>query len=121
MLKETKLLLYQKIVISLSIVLSQEEAIKEVFNALNYYIELMRSLNKLSNANIVDMKSLGFEGLIAKLEKCVQQRPALLDENHQCKIFEILFNFGKVERMQIKEVLGIDNDTCERIQICSNR
>lgn len=48
------------------IFLSQEEAAQEVFKALNHYIELKRSLEKLSNANVVDLKVLGFKGRYSK-------------------------------------------------------
>lgn len=36
------------------IILSREEAASEVFNALNHYIGLARSLNKLSNARFLN-------------------------------------------------------------------
>lgn len=35
------------------IILSREEAASEVFNVLNHYIGLTRSINKLSNANVI--------------------------------------------------------------------
>lgn len=92
------------------IILSREEAVSEVFNALNHYIGLTRSLNKLSNANVIDMKALGFEGVIVKLEDCMQQYPALMDKGNQCKILEILgSDFDEIEKKRVKEVLGIDS------------
>lgn len=92
------------------ITLSREEAMSEVFNALNHYIGFKRSLDKLSNANVIDMKELGFEGVIVKLEKCMQEYPALMDKGNQCKILEILrSDFNEIERKRVKEVLGIDS------------
>lgn len=92
------------------IILSREEAVSEIFNALNHYIGLTRSLNKLSNANVIDMKALGFEGVIVKLEDCMQQYPALMDKGNQCKILEILgSDFDEIETKRIKEVLRIDS------------
>ncbi len=92
------------------IILSREEAVSEVFNALNHYIGLTRSLNKLSNANVIDMKALGFEGVIVKLEDCMQQYPALMDKGNQRKILEILgADFDEIEKKRVKEVLGIDS------------
>lgn len=91
------------------IILSREEAVREVFNALNHYIGLTRSLNKLSNANVINMKALGFEGVIVKLEDCMQQYPALMDKGNQRKILEILgADFDEIEKKRVKEVLGID-------------
>lgn len=91
------------------IILSKEEAVSEVFNALNHYIGLTRSLNKLSNANVIDMKALGFEGVIVKLEDCMQQYPALMDKGNQRKILEILgADFDEIEKKRVKEVLEID-------------
>lgn len=36
------------------------------------------------------MKALGFEGVIVKLEDCMQQYPALVDKANLHKILEIL-------------------------------
>lgn len=91
------------------IILSREEAVREVFNALNHYIGLTRSLNKLSNSNVIDMRALGFEGVIVKLGDCMQQYPALMDKDNQRKILEILgSDFDEIEKKRVKEVLGID-------------
>lgn len=92
------------------IILSQEEAVREVFNALNHYIGLTRSLDKLSNSNVINMKALGFEGVIVKLEDCMKQYPALMDKGNQRKILEILgSDFDEIEKKRVKEVLGIDS------------
>lgn len=83
---------------------------REVFNALNHYIGLTRSLDKLSNSNVINMKALGFEGVIVKLEDCMKQYPALMDKGNQRKILEILgSDFDEIEKKRVKEVLGIDS------------
>lgn len=90
--------------------LSREEALREIFNALNHYIGLKRSLDKLSNANVIDMKALGFEGVIVKLEDCMQQYSALMDKSNQRKILEILGpDFDEIEKKRVKEILKIDS------------
>lgn len=80
------------------------------------------SLNKLSNANVIAMKALGFEGVIVKLEDCIQQYPALVDKANQHKSLEILgSDFDEIEKKQVKEVLGIDftDDGCSDQALCN--
>ncbi len=59
-------------------------------------------IEKLSNANVVDLKALGFKGAIASLEGCIQQYPALLNAGTQQTILEMLrIDFDEPERIRV--------------------
>ena len=54
------------------------------------------------------MKSMGFDGIIAKLEDFIQQHSVLLDENNQRKILEFFgSDFNEIKKLRFKEVLGV--------------
>ncbi len=88
-----------------------EQVQAEVLNALVHYIELKKSLQRLSNTNCIELQKLGFDGLIAQLESVVQEYPALMDESIETQILRL--NFDELERKRIKEILRILPSTQE--------
>lgn len=83
-----------------------EQARAEVLKVLAHWIEIKRSLLRLSDCDYIELQKLGFEGVIARLEGIVQQYPALMDENTETSILQ--FSFNDLEHKRIKGALMID-------------
>lgn len=81
--------------------MSIEEARLEVLNVLTHYVEMKKGLQRLSNANVIEMQKLGFEGAIAQLENIVKQYPALMDERTETSILAFALDAGERERVKI--------------------
>lgn len=87
-----------------AVTMSIEEARLEVLNVLTHYVEMKKGLQRLSNANVVEMQKLGFEGAIAQLENIVKQYPALMDERTEASILG--FALDARERKRVKMTLS---------------
>lgn len=90
-----------------NITMSIEDAQLEVINLLTHYIEMKRSLQRLSQANAIEIQKLGFAGVIARLEGIIQQQPSLMDKRTEAKIMK--FSLDDYERTRIKEILLLDS------------
>lgn len=90
-----------------NVTMSIEDAQLEVINLLTHYIEMKRSLQRLSKANAIEMQKLGFAGVIARLEGIIQQQPSLMDKRTEASIMK--FSLDDYERTRIKEILLLDS------------
>lgn len=91
--------------------ISVEEARELILGILMDYISLKKKLNRLSNANIDNIKrqELDVSDVIAQLDSLIKQYPALMDDNTTENIMALLrMNSDKQENEVIKEVLKID-------------
>lgn len=91
--------------------ISVEEARELILGILMDYISLKKKLNRLSNANIDNIKrqELDVSNVIAQLDSLIKQYPALMDDNTTENIMALLrMNSNKQENEVIKEVLKID-------------
>ena len=92
--------------------ISVEEARELILGILMDYISMKKKLNRLSNANIDNIKSrqeLDMSDVIAKLDSLTKEYPALMDDSTTENIMALLrINSDKQENEIIKEVLKID-------------
>lgn len=87
------------------VTMSIEEARLEVLNVLTHYVEMKKGLQRLSNANVIEIQKLGFEGAIAQLENIVKQYPALMDERTETSLHILAFALDAGERERVKITL----------------
>ena len=85
-----------------------EQARNEVLNILGHYIEMKKGFQRLSNANVIDPRKIGFDEVIAQLEGIVQNYPALMDATTEASILSI--NLDEMESRKVKEALLIQPD-----------
>ncbi len=91
--------------------ISVEEARELILGILMDYISLKKKLNRLSNANIDNIKrqELDVSDVVAQLDSLIKEYPALMDDSTTENIMALLrMNSDKQENEIIKEVLKID-------------
>lgn len=91
--------------------ISVEEARELILGILMDYISMKKKLNRLSNANIDNIKrqELDVSDVIAQLESLIKEYPALMDDSTTENIMALLrMNSDKQENEIIKVVLKID-------------
>lgn len=91
--------------------ISVEEARELILGILMDYISMKKKLNRLSNANIDNIKrqELDVSDVIAQLDSLIKEYPALMDDSTTENIMALLrMNSDKQENEIIKEVLKID-------------
>ena len=91
--------------------ISVEEARELILGILMDYINMKKKLNRLSNANIENIKrqELDVSDVIAQLDSLIKGYPALMDDSTTENIMALLrMNLDKQENEIIKEVLKID-------------
>lgn len=84
-----------------TVIMTVEEARLEVLNVLSHYIEMKKGLQRLSDANVIEMQKLGFEGAIVQLENIVKQYPALMDERIEVSILDLALDAKERERVKL--------------------
>lgn len=91
--------------------ISVEEARELILGILMDYISMKKKLNRLSNANIDNIKrqELDVSDVIAQLDSLIKEYPALMDDSTTENIMALLrMNSDKQENEIIKDVLKID-------------
>ena len=91
--------------------ISVEEARELILGILMDYISMKKKLNRLTNANIDNIKrqELDVGEVIAQLDSLIKKYPALMDDSTTENIAALLrMNSDIQENKKIKEVLKID-------------
>lgn len=91
--------------------ISVEEARELILGILMDYISMKKKLNRLTNANIdnIKRKELDVGEVIAQLDSLIKKYPALMDDSTTENIAALLrMNSDIQENKKIKEVLKID-------------
>lgn len=86
---------------SKTVIMTIEEARLEVLNVLSHYIEMKKGFQRLSDANVIEMQKLGFEGAIVQLENIVKQYPGLMDGRTEVSILDLALDAKERERVKL--------------------
>lgn len=102
---------------------SIEDAQELILGVLLDYIDMMKKLNWLSNANIINVKrqELKIKDVIAQLDAIIKDYPSLMDNSTFENISALLkINANSQENDKMKEVLRIDSFLIVFIELIIN-